>query len=82
MVVRTAQDHRKYLRSKRWQELRKRVIERDGYACMLCNVSGYDRVLQVHHRSYDRLNTTGEIRDCITLCKVCHARLHGKGRRY
>lgn len=58
----------RYLRSDEWRELKRKVLQRDGYKCRNC---GSSVGLQVHHKSYDRFG--GEsLDDLITLCVVCH----------
>ena len=63
-----------YLQTGHWQTLRKEVLEKAGYRCMLCNGTG---ILNVHHRTYERL--WGELpEDVIVLCGHCHAKFHDK----
>lgn len=72
-------DYRKYLRSARWQRIRQRRLERDGYRCRTCHAT---KQLQVHHASYvwrGRLWLIGEwleMFDTITLCDTCHGAIH------
>jgi 5-methylcytosine-specific restriction endonuclease McrA len=68
-----------YIKSPRWKAKRKIVLERDGFACRICDVDGAYRRLHVHHRSYRRLNTTAELNDCVTLCDNCHNMYHRNG---
>ena len=65
-----------YLNSEYWHEVSRRVKERAGYRCQLCN-SQHD--LQAHHRSYDhRGNELEHLSDLTCLCRRCHAIFHGK----
>jgi|694.fasta_scaffold22758_16 hypothetical protein len=61
-----------YLRSEKWQELRKIILERDAHRCQSC----WSRTnLQVHHISY--LNLGNELQDdLVCLCSTCHEKLH------
>ncbi len=71
---RRQQSYQDYLRSEQWQQLRLKVLKRDGFRCQGCLAA---RATQVHHRSY------GNVRrefcfELISLCDACHARLHGR----
>ena len=60
--------HKVYLTSTHWSDLRTKVLQRDGYRCVMCE----DRNnLQVHHKRYDRLFGE-ELDDLATLCNGCH----------
>lgn len=52
------------------------VLERDGNKCRRC---GTTEKLQVHHidKSGKSDNPNNDLSNLITLCKSCHARLHG-----
>ena len=63
-----------YIRSGRWRRVRRERLRIDGFKCAIC---GARENLQVHHMSYERLGQTGEIFDLITLCRECHAMIHG-----
>lgn len=69
----TRVQYREYLRSKKWKEIRKLVLIRDGYACVACGCRYGD--LQIHHVTYIRL---GEelLEDLLTLCDDCHKAEH------
>ena len=58
------------LSRERFGGLREAVLARDGYRARCC---GARDDLLVHHRSYDRQR----LRDLVTLCRRCHARIHG-----
>ena len=56
--------------------LRRRVLERDGWRCQEC---GSMKDLQVHHMK-PRGQLSGDVmNNLITLCVVCHRRVH-RGR--
>ncbi len=61
-----------YLQSVEWREKAKTIMERDNNKCVVCNST--DKI-QVHHKTYDRLYDE-EPDDLITLCYVCHNRVH------
>ena len=62
-----------------WRALRKEVLERDGYCCRSCGAtkeeSGFS--LEIHHIIPPKGNKElfYDINNCVTLCKVCHARI-------
>lgn len=62
-----------------WKEFRKEVLELDGNKCSKCNRDGNEITLQIHHKLYIDGRKPWEYgtKDCITLCKGCHAEEHG-----
>jgi len=62
-----------------WREFRQSIIESDGHKCTICGASGDGVVLQVHHKKYisGRLPWDYASKDCMTLCRGCHAAEHG-----
>lgn len=65
--------YREYLNSNEWKKLKRKVIARDNGICCGC---GEKRTLDVHHLTYDRVGNE-LMTDLISLCSVCHARVHG-----
>lgn len=64
-----------YLLSEKWRYLRMRVVWRDKAMCRVC---GSRKGLEVHHKTYFRLGNE-RLEDLVTLCSVCHKKLHAKG---
>ena len=62
--------YREYLNSEHWRTIRRLVLERDGYACVLCGASGGQ--LEVHHRTYERGWYNERLEDLVVLCIPCH----------
>lgn len=64
----------KYAR-KAYRETRPKILERDGYQCVVCGSIAH---LQVHHINMD----AGDNRwtNLVTMCAKCHMRLHGGER--
>ena len=64
------------LKDPRWLEFRKRVYEKDGYKCTICNTK--DRPLNAHHRFYENNKEPWEynIGNLDTLCSWCHESIH------
>lgn len=64
---------------KQWTEFRRSVIELDGGKCTMCGRLEDEVTLQVHHKRYITGRKPWEYgtKDCVTLCKGCHATEHG-----
>lgn len=67
-------DYRAHLQSPEWRVMRRLKLEDAGYRCQVCNG---DELLQVHHRTYDRLGRE-RFQDLTVLCDACHAKHHDK----
>ena len=66
-------------RDSRWQRKRLEVMERDGWACRVCEKGESDGVmLNVHHSHYRAGAAPWEYDadTLFTLCEVCHLRVH------
>ncbi|WP_292518840.1 HNH endonuclease signature motif containing protein [Methanoculleus sp.] len=59
-----------------WKEIRDVILERDGQQCVIC---GGSDDLHVHH--LDRDPTHDDPENLLTLCGICHARVHTELRR-
>jgi len=60
------------------EELKRRIKERDGYICQLCECSNPIR-LHIHHIDYIKENCCPE--NLITLCNSCNSKVN-KNRQY
>ena len=56
-----------YYHTKHWKTLRKIVLKRDKYKCVLCSFANN---LQIHHRVYEPGQE--QLSDLYTLCDTCH----------
>ena len=65
-----------YLQTPEWQARRKVMLRQAGYRCQVCNT---DRLLHVHHRTYERRGME-QPADLITLCGDCHKLFHDNGK--
>jgi hypothetical protein len=65
-----------YLQSPAWQGTRKRALKRAKDRCQVCNSPN---LLQVHHRTYERLGKEAP-GDLLVLCDGCHDLFHSHGR--
>ncbi len=72
-------DFASYYRRTEWKEFRLRILKRDNYICYNCKQRKSERELQVHHKQYINGKKIWEYADddVITLCKKCHAEIHG-----
>lgn len=67
---------------KRFDGLKKRILERDNHKCRLCGAKVSDssgRELSVHHidgKNFETENPNHSIKNLITLCNSCHHKLH------
>jgi hypothetical protein len=66
-------------RKSQWKIFRQGVIELDDYKCRQCGRGQDEVTLQVHHKEYKSGLKAWEYptADCLTLCKGCHAQIHG-----
>lgn len=68
----TAEEYAEYLRTPHWLATRKVALERAERRCQVCNGS---KLLQVHHRTYERIGA--ELPgDLTVLCDDCHGVFH------
>jgi hypothetical protein len=60
------------LKDPRWQKKRLEILQRDGWACVVCNRT--DKNLQVHHNWYVKGASPWEYSSSqlCTLCQACH----------
>lgn len=65
-------DYAAYLESEAWKARRQWKLNAAENRCQLCN-SEY--LLNVHHRTYDRLGNEREA-DLVVLCEKCHKHYH------
>ena len=56
-----------------YDQLRKQVLQRDGWRCQLC---GSKENLHVHHKQLRSQQGKDEESNLITLCASCHEKLH------
>jgi len=58
------------LRDPRWQKLRLKVMERDGFRCQCCGDK--ESTLNVHHLRYTKQPWDTPMDALETLCEPCH----------
>lgn len=71
--------YRQYLGSVVWKERRAMALDRADNRCQICNLSADKSVLDVHHRTYERLGFERP-EDLTVLCRECH-RLYSEAKR-
>ena len=54
--------------SKKWKDIKKKIIERDFGKCQLCGKKG----IEVHHIIPKRLSDDDSLSNLVLLCKSCH----------
>jgi 5-methylcytosine-specific restriction endonuclease McrA len=54
-------------------QLRRKVLDRDGWRCQNC---GRTRELQVHHLRFRSALGDDDLANLITLCFSCHKEIH------
>lgn len=66
-------------------EVKARVLERDGFACVNCKWSYAKRIpsdprqrLEFHHKQHHAMKGANDDANLITLCNVCHDKEHRK----
>lgn len=64
-------DYKTYLESDAWRARADAAKRRAGYRCQLCNRSRTQVILNVHHRTYERLGNE-QPDDLTVLCGDCH----------
>lgn len=71
--------YRERLRDPRWQQVRLRIFERDGFVCRCCGRG--DEQLHAHHLFYRQGVAPWEYahEELITLCDSCHEVEHHEG---
>lgn len=58
-----------------WNNLRKRVFQRDGYKCVKC---GFSKNLTVDHITPRHAGGLDELSNLRTLCVLCHEEVHNR----
>ena len=70
----------KRLHGKDWEEIRKKVLERDNYTCQHCGLqdNSINMSLIVHHIIPYNTCLSDELDNLLTLCQSCHFKAHQK----
>jgi 5-methylcytosine-specific restriction endonuclease McrA len=62
------------LSTREYEDLRERVLRRDGWRCQFC---GSMTNLELHHQQFRSHSGEDTEDNLITLCTDCHCRWHG-----
>lgn len=75
LLEKKKEQHKKYIKTKKFEKVKQAVFERDGHKCVIC---GRTENLVCHHTNYRHLGqgNQSEIDDCITICQLEHVCLH------
>lgn len=57
------------------QKMRRHIVERDKWCCVLCGEKVSERLLDIHHVKYRSRGGGHELENLVTLCRYCHAGL-------
>lgn len=66
-------DYDLYLKTQKWRDKAKRVLNRDKYICQGCLIN---EASEVHHLTYERIYRE-PLYDLVSLCHNCHRSVHG-----
>ena len=59
-----------------WDEVRQKVLNRDGERCQVCGATGTHQPLHVHHiqpfRNFTSREAANQLQNLVTLCPTCH----------
>ena len=65
---------------KKWNKIRKIVLERDNYMCKICGKTSKDIRVDVHHITPWRICKEHKPENCVTLCVSCHGKISGSNK--
>lgn len=71
-----SKEYVEYMKSDEWQKIKHSRLEIDHYSCVMCGYSKKPEILMVHHLNYKRLCHEDVWKDLVTLCPVCHRKVH------
>lgn len=66
--------HYDHIHSLWWTQMREVILKIYGNECVVCEKASDHN--EVHHESYEHINTPLEILDCIVVCREHHQGLH------
>lgn len=61
-----------YCKSKYFKRLKAEILKRADYKCKVCN----GKANTAHHKKYRNKWTETKLKDCISICNPCHAKIH------
>ena len=74
LLTKVGKGYENFLKSKYWREVKKLVLKRDKYKCIIC---GSSKELNIHHSSYkNHFNEHNHLEDLDTLCRKHHQEYH------
>ncbi len=72
---RNREKYENYITSQKWDRKRLEKLREVGFKCEECGAKRFEKHLQAHHKTYDRLGNE-ELEDLIILCEDCHTKKH------
>jgi 5-methylcytosine-specific restriction endonuclease McrA len=63
------------LEREQYEELRRAILQRDGWRCQFCGVM---TSLEVHHLQFRSHSGKDREENLIVLCRLCHKKIHGE----
>lgn len=72
----TRNEYEDYLQSDEWRKKAQQRLLIDNHKCQMCGRGSDETVLSVHHINYRTFQHENPLTDLITLCPVCHERVH------
>ena len=76
VLILKSMPYKEFLNTKYWKTIKEYIITNINNSCSLCNCDN-ERLLQVHHRTYDYKGEEFSHLSCLTiLCNKCHQMFH------
>lgn len=74
-VVQAAKVKKKYY-TENWDDIRRKVYQRDGYRCVLCGKKGK---IAAHHIVPIKVSKDNSLSNLVSVCNSCHRKLEAVG---
>lgn len=68
-------DYRSFLQSDHWRKIKEKTKKRMHYYGK-CKICGSTNNIELHHESYNFVNTDQELRNIVPLCRTHHQEVH------
>lgn len=70
-------EYLKYLQSKEWKNIRKKVYQERNMICELCGKK-IEKKYHIHHTNYENIGKE-KMEDLMLICEKCHKEIHYRG---
>lgn len=71
-----SRQYQNYINSEKWKQIKEERLKIDGYSCVMCGYNAKTEILMVHHLTYKNLEKENVWQDLVTLCPICHKKIH------